>query len=478
MPENNFNDKNDFIDLPKTSKDTELPNLANEMPKITEGSEENKEENKPIIEIPQEFYDQLAKEEQEKKLKEAEQQELMKESKEASDALSKMFGLVILNAIAIFALFLLTIHVKEFFILGIPIYIVALSIYGAITEKKDSTAPASIMVGGISVSVITFIMSMVQENNADIWMYYSAGSAIAGFVGLILSSIITKLVADLKNVKALETIGYIIVVGAFIGVPIFLYNKYPEDFYKIVFQKQTTVTAQTPDEFVVKTLKNRYNIEFTCDESTIKHFINEKRQKGTTRMCKDKLGNEEFEVIAIAYNEGEEQHIVLDQYLNKIYIEKVKQELAVTLTKATGATAIELFFYPEQKCAFVGDCADCDEYYARYEEENSIESLYKNSVNLNFSKEIKYTNPKDFINNNKFKVLLALKGTYPVSTDFNTIITLAMNALNSSGLKNTYGFEIAIRDFKDDLYDKEVYKAKGTTNDQKLFKDPTVFEQK
>ena len=92
----------------------------------------------------------------------------------------------------------------------------------------------------------------------ELWTYYTIASAITGFLGLIVSSIITKLLTDIKNVKALQTILYLLFFVALIGGPILAYKKYPTEFYKYVFYKKSEVVANTYEEFVLKTLKIRY----------------------------------------------------------------------------------------------------------------------------------------------------------------------------------------------------------------------------
>lgn len=478
MPENNFNNENEILDLPKPNNQGATPSSnsnfnGGESQQISNSSAP--QSPKPIIEIPQSYYDKIAAEEQEKAAAEALMFQKNLEKQEASSELGKMLTLVIFNAVMIFVLLILTVKTSEIFIFGIPAYMVILAIIHAIKHKLKSDVPASIMVGGILVAVITFIISMLNQEQMDLWIYYAAASAVSGFGGLILTNIITKLIGDIKNVKALQSIGYLIIIAAFIAVPFYLYNKFPEQFYKIVFQKQTEVKAETADEYLLKTLKNRYNGEFTCDNTTIKHHLNEKRQKWTERTCKDAYQNE-FTVTMIAYNEGENKHIVLDEYLNELFINKVRTKVSKKILDATSATEINLYFYPEKNCSFYGDCADCPELYERYEEENNSENQYNESKSINFAKDLNES-PLSFINNNKFKVIIELKGSYAEGTaDYNLVINTILNELNNYGIKNTYGYLISIHDFKENVMEKEVYKVKGDTNQDQKFTNPIVVD--
>ena len=139
-------------------------------------------------------------------------------------------------------------------------------------------------------AIVSFVISMTTED-MDLWTYYTIASAITGFVGMIASSIITKLLTDIKTVKALQTILYLLFFIALIGGPIFAYKKYPTEFYKIVFYKKSEVVANTYEEFVLKTLNSRYNITFTCDFANKEHYKTERNELLVKMICSDENNN-------------------------------------------------------------------------------------------------------------------------------------------------------------------------------------------
>ena len=312
----------------------------------------------------------------------------------------------------------------------------------------------------------------------DMWTYYTVAGAIVAFVGLIVSNIITKLIADRKNVKALETVGYIIFFAALIVVPAFLYKNYRDDFYKFVFQKQTVVQAETEEEFVLKTLKNRYGLNFNCDKSKEKHSLTKDNRKVVTRLCFDDYGNK-MEVNSIAYNEGSTEYVVIDTYMDTIILTPIKNELSTELTSLTLADKVKISLYPKKHCTFVGDCVDCDEYYEIYQEENDIEKQFKVSTELNLTKDLTQKQ-KDYLNSKEYKLIIEVQDQYNLlETDYGLIVDNIINTLNTKGYKNTYGYEIKIvhkYEASDDGLMKTVYHVTGKTNSDKTFKDPQVIE--
>jgi len=50
---------------------------------------------------------------------------------------------------------------------------------------------------------------------------------------------------DYKNIKALQGLGYILFFAVLIGAPLYLSNKYHEEFYKFLFKEQVEVTQTT-----------------------------------------------------------------------------------------------------------------------------------------------------------------------------------------------------------------------------------------
>ena len=463
MPENN----NDFFnDLPKINNDNnpELPKTNNI---------EQKEQ--PIIEIPQSYYDKIAKEEEEKRAMEQAAFEKANEKQVNAKAANRFLGFVFLNILLIFGLLYLTINKSIYMFFIIPAYIVLLAIFNAIKLKKESDFPTSVMLGGIIVAVITFILSMVRENEIDMWTYYSIASATIGILGYIVANILTKFITDFKNIKALQTIGYLLFFAVIIGGPIVVYKMYPEEIHKIIFQEQTEVVAETESEFLLKTLKNRYNVQFTCDEKSIKHQINQFNQKITTRTCKDPNGKE-IDAQSIVFNESDNKYIIIENYLDVLYLNSIREKLAKDILNATGTLDVFLYLYPENNCTFYGDCSS-DDYFENAKEESDINNQYKASTYLNFEKEI-LLSEAEFVNSLKFKIVLEIRGRYnDYNIDYNSIINTILTRLNASGIKNTLGYDITLTNYSDTLQlENIVYKVTGTTNPEQVFNNPKVVE--
>lgn len=482
MPENQNNNLNN--DIPKFNNeilDMPVPknneNISNIPTQNNISQQQVSPENKPLIEIPQAYYDQLAKEEQEARKAEIEAIQKHEEKIASKNATSMNLFLVIICAIITYLSLYYTIHKSELFIFIIPIYIVLGSIISALKYKKETTFPVTVLVGGMIVAVATFSMSMAQEENMDMWTYYAIAGAVVAFVGLIASNIITKLVADTKNVKALESIGYFIFFAAIIAVPTYLYINYQDVFYKFVFQKQTVVKAETEEEFVMKTLKNRYNLEFTCNPQMNKHSLTNDNRKVITRLCNDEYGNK-LEVNSIAYNEGSTQYIVMDSYMDTMVLTPTKNALIVDLLKITNAEEVKISLYPEKNCTFVGDCVDCDEYFEIFKKENDRENQFKVSTELNLKKYLTMS-PKDYLNSQKYKFIIEIQDQYDGTADYNAIINNILNNLNKEGYKNNYGYTISLvhlYDTSDEGLIKTVYQVTGKTNSDKSFKDPIVVD--
>ncbi len=444
----------------------------NDMPKPINSNEEKK----PIIEIPQAYYDKVAAEQHEKFLKEQEEKEQMQKRLANKGSLNKLISLVIVNALLIFGLLYSMINFNSLIIIGIPVYIVILAIIEVVRSKNNSDQPLANLIGGMLVAVVTFVISMVRESEMDLWTYYAIASAIISFLGFLISTIITKIFTDFKSIKALSAVGIILFFALIIGGPFYFYKKYPEEFFKIVFLKQTEVHAETEEEFILKTLKNRYSVEFTCNNEKVRHYINQYSQKITKRTCYDS-SQREVNVFSTTYNESENQFIISDDYMDIIYLTEFKTKLSNTLKSNTGANSVKLYLYPEKNCTFVGDCAECDEYFESYDEENDFSNQFNNSTQLNLSNYLN-KNVLDFVNDYKFKYIINVLGNYTETSDFNAIINTVLTSLNSSGLKNNYGYDIKITD-ENTLQGYELirYEVKGQKTDDGVFKDPVVVEK-
>ena len=252
MPNNDYNnlfnntnpnndlpkEQNDFLDMPMPAQNT--PTMPNVTPKVEEIKEE-----RPMIEIPQKYYDNLAKEQAEKEAAEHAYQQKHQESVAASNEFSIIVFLSTICAMLTFGALYAAINIKELIIFAIPTYIVLGSIIAAIKTKKENSFPVTILVGGMIVAVITFVLSMLQEDKMDMWTYYAIAGAVVGFLGLITANIITNIIVKRKEIKALQTVGYLLYFALLVAVPYYLYTNYRTEFYKFVFQKQTVVQAET-----------------------------------------------------------------------------------------------------------------------------------------------------------------------------------------------------------------------------------------
>lgn len=504
MPENgnnNYSPNNNFNnDLPKLNNENNnsfpgvnnnnnevrqpLNNFENSMPVNNMGQEENK---KPIIEIPQEYYDKLAKEQQEKLEEERKRQELKAEADEALSETGKFLGIVIINALAILGLFYVTLNKFNYAILGVPVFIIFLSISHALKYKEKSSYSASVMVGGMLVAIVTFVMSMLQEEKADLYMYYTIASAVTAFLGMIASSIITNLITDFKNLSALKIIGYLLYFVLLIGTPAYLVKNYREEVYKYVFGNQPEVKAETESEFILKTLKARYNVEFKCGlykDDITKELIEDKyilqidqfNRRYTERICRDNKGRD-ISVQSKAYNESKLQYIVIDNYLDITLLNETKEKVVKDILGVTSASSILFYMYPKENCTFYGDCVDVDEYFERYGVETNVENQFKVSTQLNFVKDFTLSS-LDYVNTHQYKYVFKITGNYgDVNADYSGIINNVLNKLNSMGFKNTYGYEITLLAARNSLAgetEQVVYKVKGSTNNEQTFKNPEV----
>lgn len=396
------------------------------------------------------------------------------EPDENNTASGKLIPMIIVSAFVILGLLYATININELAFFAIPGYIVLFSIIFAFIDKKKSDFPLSLLIGGMIGAVITFLLSMNNTEKMDLYTHYSIFSAGFGILGLIIGNMITKLIGDKKNVAALQTIGIVLVIIAFIGGPYYLYKNKPDIMYRYVFYRIDEIKASTEDEFVIKQLENRYNEKFTCNN--IKYGLDENKIKVTTRTCRDSK-NKEISVKSITYNETEVQYIIEDNYMDVLLIDQFKEDIGGKIAKeTTGSVAVSI--YPEKNCNFVGDCIDCKEYLEDYEELTNIDNKYNNSKELKLEK-YKTMTPVNFINDYGFKIRIEISGLFnnlPIQT-YENMIESTLNTLNTQGVKNTYGYEIIIYYYDSSSQLKyAVYKVEGQKNSDQTFKDPTVLE--
>lgn len=437
-----------------------------------------KEEVKPIIEIPQAYYDKLKQEQLEKERIEKEKEEQIKREKELKNNNSSLLGKILLNMVVIFGSLYGAVNKNPYLLAIIPAYILILSIFFAVKKNKKSDFAISILLGGILLAILCFLVCLVNEDTADLWMYFTVASIASGFIGLITANVLTWFITERKNIKALQTMGFFLYFVLLVGIPYAVYKKFPEEFTKIVFRSQSEVKAETQQEFIEKTLKNRYGEKFTCNEgknaflegSTI---YGNNKQLINLRTCTNEQGTE-INVQTTEYDKAKVLYVVTDDYIEIRYLKTFKETLERNLkTQARANVSVRL--YPETQCNFVGDCADCEAYYA-YRKELDSQKLYEYSSKLNLENYLKYTNATDFVNEYQFKYIINVIGSFGgiMSTEYDEIVDNILASLNDAGLKNTYGYEITLKNSNE--LNKIVYKVTGDTNEEKKFKDPIMVE--
>lgn len=460
------NDNNNF----------ELPNL-------------NNQEEKPIIEIPKEYYEKLAEEKMEKEKAEAEALKAHEETKAASSFFGRLILLILVNAAVIFFLIRCYLTINEKLIIAIPVYIIVMAIIEALVHKKESMQSLAIMIGGMGVAVITFLLSAADSKHVDLWSYYAIASAITAFLGFILTSMITKVIADFKNVKALQSLGMVIFLIALVGVPSYLYQRNPEKAYRLIFQKKAEVKAETEDEYVLKTLNNRYNLNFICDSSSIINSVDQKNRSINQRLCYEEsilknrgittsdlheraneVENSRIIVTSIAYDESKTEYIVQDDYMDVVMLRAFEEKIASDLTPILSANKVILYLYPEENCSFIGNCAENDDYIKNHEKETDPENQFKNSSKLDFSKYITM-DAEEFVNTYKFKYIFTVTSSNFGSEDtYEPAINQLLAELDRLGLKNTYGYVINLYNVPpENPLPMKVHQVSGDTNSKQTF---------
>ena len=398
-----------------------------------------------------------------------------------------MLLMTIFNGAAILGITYAYLNYNKLLIAALPIFVVLMSLIFAIKDKKKSDHPQGILVGGIVSGAIMFILSMVKPEQSDLFMYYTIVAVATGIVGTIISTSITTIVSEFKNIKALQTIGYLVLFASLIVAPYIVYQKFPEEVHKYVFFEQIDVVAETEEEYIIKTLRNRYGETFTNinddtddkKDNDIVHQINQQNQRLTRYLYTSETGIE-IHVDSIEYEPSKLQFTIVDDYLEQRYYKQLKEDLANKITTATGVSSVKISLFSNINCNFVADCVECDEYYENKEEYDDIHKMYETSTKLNFQKDLTI-NSIDFVNGGKYKYVLVITSNYAgyQTASYDALIDKVLTTLNTNNIKNTYGYEIILRnvDAISGGYGKEVYKVKGTTNSEKTFKDPQPTEE-
>lgn len=414
-------------------------------------------ESKPLIEIPQKYYDQLEAEKQAKIAKEQEQKAQAAEIAQATKVTHNIFTLALISGIVIFGCLYLIVNKTQYALYALTAYIIIGAISFGIKKKKDSDFGVGLLIGGILSAIISFVISMINNNDPDLWTYYALASGVVGIIGMTISNLITLICYNHKNIKAVQTIGILLVFATIIGVPTYFFKKYPQEFSQYVFYTKTEVVAETEEEFIIKTLKNRYNVTFTC--GTAKNFIDPQKRLVTTRICTDQ-NSHQIEVTSTVYNETEKKYIVQENYLETLYITNFKTKIETALKTLTNNT-VEISLYPKDHCEFVGDCINWEAgtLQEQYNVSSSLE--YKNYINLD---------ENEFINEFGFKYYISIVGSFANLTEieYSDIVNKVLSSLNNMNIKNTNGFEISIVNSALELK-TTVYKVTGETNSTQTF---------
>ena len=477
-----MNNENDFF---KNNENNKPNNL--ETPILKEEKETNK------IEIPQAYYDQI-KEEEQRKEQQAKQAEMDKiKQQENSKESGKLLLTVIVFAILTYLLINFTINKSEYFSVVMLGIIIMTSIGFAFKDKDKTNTPDGILVGGILSAVISFAISMLNKDETELWTYYSVASGVVAILGYIISKIITSFVVNSKNIKALQTIGMFLILIAIVGVPIYFKQKNPEEFYKVFLHRKSEIVAESEEEFIIKTLKNRYGKDFTCgNKKTAMNYVD--NTMVTRYMCIDKsISQETFEkevknisyegeesnkyinIVSTPYNEADNKYIIEANYIDNLYLNSIKDTISTALKKELPTSAFKTSLYPNGNCLFVGDCADCEEYFAIHDEEKTMDNRYKVSSTIDYSKDMNLK-PIEFINKHEYKYIINISGHYALSSyeELKGVVASALKALNSTGLENNFGYEIIIKSSTE--YNKVVHHVVGKSSNDKTFKDPVDQE--
>lgn len=431
------------------------------------------------IEIPQKYYDKLAQEKAEREAAEQQERQETETMKEQSEGASALIGMIFINCVLILAIIYSYLNFNNKLFIALPGVVVVLSIINAITKKEKSDYPSSILVGGIFAAIITFIGSMFKEELSDILMYYALVSGITGIAGWVISSLITSTITKFKEMKALQTIGTFLLFAIIFGAPVYVYINYQEQVHRLLFFKQIEVKAETPEEYIMKTLKNRYDEDFTCD-TKVRNLINQNKERMTVRDCKSTSGIT-VSVQSIDYEPSKLQYIIIDNYMDKRYFDTLKSTVQEDLKNTAAANSVQLHLYTNLNCNFVGDCVETEDYLKNKNEYNDRENKYQKSTSFTFHNKLPAT-AKEFLNENEFRYVITINGNYNGYTDqaFEEVVERVLSYLTNKGYKNTYGYDIYIKGANaldsTTTYNKLLYAVKGETNETQTFDNPEVVK--
>ena len=443
-----------------------------ELPKVNNEEENTTPEEKPLIEIPQEYYDKLEKEKKEKEAQAEVQAKKEEENQISTAKTNKIFIGAFVNAIIFIVLLYLMINKNKLFIIGLPIYIIVYSYIKVGMEEKESTAPMSTLMGGFIAAGLCFLCSIVLRDDLKEFFSYGVLASIAiAFIGVIISSMLTNMIANKEETKAMGTLGYLLFFILLFALPYFAYKKYPEPILKYVFNEKNAIVAESEKEYIVKTLKNRYGIDFNCD-GEVNSLMDEDNTLIRRYTCTDKSGLE-FQVLSDEYSSSRKEYIVKDDYEDAKLLSQLKTDLAEELRLVTNAKSVNILLYPKEYCLFVGDCVENSQYIRDYEKETNRDNQFNYSKNLDLKKYINMQ-PLEFVNSYNFGYLITIYGSYSslIDSKHQDTINSVLEALNTSGYKNNNGYIIKLK--QDDELKQVVYQVEGKASSDGQFKDPVI----
>ena len=443
-----------------------------ELPKVNNEEENTTPEEKPLIEIPQEYYDKLEKEKKEKEAQAEIQAKKEEENQISTATTNKIFIGAFVNAIIFIVLLYLMINKNKLFIVGLPIYIIVYSYIKVGMEEKESTAPMSTLMGGFIAAGLCFICSLVLRDDLKEFFSYGVLASIAvAFIGVIISSMLTNMIANKEETKAVGTLGYLIFFVLLFAGPYFAYKKFPEPILKYVFNEKNAIVAESEEEYMVKTLKNRYGVDFDCSGETTK-ALDEDNTLFTQKTCTDKSGTEVI-VLSTEYSSSRKEYIVKDNYVEAKLLSQLKSDLADEIKIVTNANSVSVLLYPKEYCAFVGDCVENSQYIKNYEKETNRENQFSYSKNLDLKKYINMK-PIEFANSYGLGYSITIYGSYSslIDSKHQDTINKVLDTLNTSGYKNNNGYIIKLK--QDDELKQVVYQVEGKASSDGQFKDPVI----
>ena len=260
------------------NEDFELPNLKKNEEETIEQPVPNNENQvlEEKIEIPQEYYDKLNKEKEERLQALAKKEEEHQATTQAGGTIFLIFLSFIVCGFLLYGMN----NIDKLLIIGLPVYTILGSIVSGKTHKEDSKFGTSILISGMIGALICFILAMRDRNNSDTTIYYAYAFFAVAFVGYVLSIVIIKLLFN-KDVKALGKIFFVLVIAAILGVPYYFYSNNKADFIETVFlgKNGKEIVAESEKDYIERILKNRYGYGFTCEDkkknywSSVKSYL-------------------------------------------------------------------------------------------------------------------------------------------------------------------------------------------------------------